>query len=398
MKTIFTNKKMMLGICFLVMAILSNSLLAQVTVPFTNSGTWTCPTGVTSIKVECWGGGGGGGAANTTTSRAAGGGGGGSYVVNNILAVVPGTVYTVTVGAGGITPSTNSATSYGLPGGKSEFSGGSITPVTASGGTGGGGANLATTSGSGGKLGGVYGFTIASAGSGGYSTSNTTVTLNIGTGASAAVSVTSGALNNISTINQGTGYTSATTVSITSSLMAAMGATAIALVNSNINAGGTITLGLDGTAGIFGTSGGAGGAGGNGGAGGVTNNAAAGAQGATGGFPGGGGTGGYVGTSSSSKLGGVGGAGQVIITYTAPANTNYYFKGTGALNDVSNWGLNTDGTGANPPNFTSDFQTFNVRNTSAITNNSPWTVSGANSKIIVGDATLAPLNLAFGFI
>ena len=31
--------------------------------PFTTSGTWTCPVGVTTVSVECWGGGGAGGSA-----------------------------------------------------------------------------------------------------------------------------------------------------------------------------------------------------------------------------------------------------------------------------------------------------------------------------------------------
>ena len=31
------------------------------------SGTWTAPTGVTSIIVQCWGGGGGGGSAPSSS-------------------------------------------------------------------------------------------------------------------------------------------------------------------------------------------------------------------------------------------------------------------------------------------------------------------------------------------
>jgi hypothetical protein len=36
----------------------------------TTTGTWTCPLGVTSVQVECWGAGGGGGAATGLTGRA----------------------------------------------------------------------------------------------------------------------------------------------------------------------------------------------------------------------------------------------------------------------------------------------------------------------------------------
>ena len=67
---------------------------------FTNSGTFMAPTGVTSIIVECWGGGGAGGAA--TGNPASGGGGAGGSYASKILTVIPGNVYNVTVGAGGI--------------------------------------------------------------------------------------------------------------------------------------------------------------------------------------------------------------------------------------------------------------------------------------------------------
>ena len=40
------------------------------------AGTWTKPTGVTSVTVECWGGGGGGGGATSAPAAGAGGGGG----------------------------------------------------------------------------------------------------------------------------------------------------------------------------------------------------------------------------------------------------------------------------------------------------------------------------------
>ena len=39
--------------------------------------TWTCPAGVTSATVRCWGAGGGAGAGNGVGVASAGGGGGG---------------------------------------------------------------------------------------------------------------------------------------------------------------------------------------------------------------------------------------------------------------------------------------------------------------------------------
>ncbi len=72
-----------------------------VTVTFTASSTWTAPAGVTSVQAEAWGGGGGGGGQGTRTSDGGGGGGGGAYSRVNSTTTVPGTNYTVSVGAQG---------------------------------------------------------------------------------------------------------------------------------------------------------------------------------------------------------------------------------------------------------------------------------------------------------
>lgn len=70
---------------------------------YTSSGTWICPAGVTSITVESWGGGGaGGGAKIGGTPEEGAGGGGGGYTKVTSVAVIPGTHYNVTVGAGGL--------------------------------------------------------------------------------------------------------------------------------------------------------------------------------------------------------------------------------------------------------------------------------------------------------
>lgn len=73
---------------------------------FTSSGSFTVPDGVSFIWIEgCGGGGGGGGGTtgdSTTGSYAIGGGGGGGAVVSTVsLAVSPGGVFAVTIGAGG---------------------------------------------------------------------------------------------------------------------------------------------------------------------------------------------------------------------------------------------------------------------------------------------------------
>lgn len=75
---------------------------AQVSQTFNTSGSFTPPAGVTQVVVECWGGGGRGG---TRTTNGQGGGGGGGAYSRALVAVTPGTPYTVTVGAGSTTTS-----------------------------------------------------------------------------------------------------------------------------------------------------------------------------------------------------------------------------------------------------------------------------------------------------
>ena len=69
---------------------------------FTSSSTWTAPTGVTQVRATVIGGGGaGGGVASNGGADGVGGGGGAGGVGAASVTVVPGTTYTVTVGAGG---------------------------------------------------------------------------------------------------------------------------------------------------------------------------------------------------------------------------------------------------------------------------------------------------------
>ncbi|MEO6916072.1 MAG: hypothetical protein ABI151_10800, partial [Chitinophagaceae bacterium] len=67
----------------------------------------------------------------------------------------------------------------------------------------------------------------------------------------------------------------------------------------------------------------------------------------------------------------------------------YYYKGTGNLNDLTNWGANKDGTGTAPANFTGDEQLFFITNGTSATLSGNLTISGSNSKIILGDGTNA---------
>ena len=73
---------------------------------FLATGSWKCPTGVTSVDYLVVAGG-GGGARDQNGGTSGGGGGAGGFRTGTGLSVTPGTTYTVTVGAGGATQTTN---------------------------------------------------------------------------------------------------------------------------------------------------------------------------------------------------------------------------------------------------------------------------------------------------
>ena len=168
LKSIITkNKNIYILLIALFFALCSN---AQTTAPFTASGTWLCPAGVTTIQVEAYGGGGGGGFGGPTSKYGGGGGGGGAYSINSSVTVVPGTTYNITVGAGGARGV--SATQNGAAGVASTAIFGATT-VTALPGQGGLSYSNGRTGGAGGLAGtysggnGVTGSTTYSGGGGG---------------------------------------------------------------------------------------------------------------------------------------------------------------------------------------------------------------------------------------
>jgi hypothetical protein len=89
------------------------------TVFTSGSGTWTAPSGVTSVDYLLVGGGGGGGGGSGTGS---GGGGGGGSVKTGTLSVTPGESYNYTVGSGGAGGAGSSSTEVnGIAGADSVF-------------------------------------------------------------------------------------------------------------------------------------------------------------------------------------------------------------------------------------------------------------------------------------
>lgn len=131
----------------------------MVTDVVTTTGTWVCPTGVTSVTVDCWGGG-GGSTGGSFGGSGRGGAGGGAYSQKVNIAVTPGNSYTVTVGVGGTGGSVGSGA--GTDGGDSWFS--TTGTVLAKGGG---------TTGTGGASGSGVGNTKFSGGDGGACADNT---------------------------------------------------------------------------------------------------------------------------------------------------------------------------------------------------------------------------------
>ena len=103
---------------------------------YSSSSTWTCPIGVTTIKVEIWGGAGGGGGCFVKVPGPiyyqGGYGGSGGYNMA-VLSVVPGSSYTITIGNGGNGGIGSQSPTSGSTGGTTSFG----TLLTASGGGGG---------------------------------------------------------------------------------------------------------------------------------------------------------------------------------------------------------------------------------------------------------------------
>jgi photosystem II stability/assembly factor-like uncharacterized protein len=88
-----------------------------------------------------------------------------------------------------------------------------------------------------------------------------------------------------------------------------------------------------------------------------------------------------------------------IIVYSLVANdvvssqTKYYYGGSGDLHSTLNWWTNPDASGSNPVNFTTANQIFEIRNTTSVSTTGAWTVSGSNSKIVIGDPSVPAISL-----
>lgn len=65
----------------------------------------------------------------------------------------------------------------------------------------------------------------------------------------------------------------------------------------------------------------------------------------------------------------------------------WYSKPIGSLDKLSSWGNNIDGSGTSPTSFTADYQLFNVVNNPTPTITANWTLSGNNTRLVIGNGS-----------
>jgi hypothetical protein len=228
--------------------------------------TFTVPVGINSITVAAWGGGGAGGGVTGGNPRAGGGGEGGSFVRGTIT-VTPGATYTVVVGNGG-----TGSTGNGTAGAATSFGGSGLFNAI-------------------GGVGGAAGITGSTFGAGGNAT-NTGDAVS-GTATSDNYGGDGGTATNASTASSGGGGGSA------------------GAGGGGGNGGSPLTAGTAGAAGSPSAPGATGGAG---------RGSQSDGNGNAGNAPGAGGSGGRNANNSTTYTGGAGGNGQVIVTWTCPAD------------------------------------------------------------------------------
>ncbi len=184
------HQKQLKFVLILILLIFYTSSKAQISHPFTTSGSLLLPAGMDVVTVEGWGAGGAGGGAKVTPGegRSGGGGGGGAYAKGTItttglssLAFVVGATAVGGAGdgaSGGASYITGFTTVFNAPGGQGG-KGNTTTTSNPTGGTGGTGpiGNLATAVGAGGTNGKVATLSLLlSSGAGGNAGGYPTVT------------------------------------------------------------------------------------------------------------------------------------------------------------------------------------------------------------------------------
>jgi len=90
---------------------------------------------------------------------------------------------------------------------------------------------------------------------------------------------------------------------------------------------------------------------------------------------------------------------DVLVT---PVTNIFYSKATGNLDALTSWGINTDGSGTAPASFSEPNTTYYVHGTATTSrisgnpgfpNKTTWTVTGTNSKVVIGVPSTTGTNL-----
>lgn len=452
----FTLLNVLIVILVMLVGTTSFSQQVSVTLPL-GTTSWTPPTGVTSIQVEAWGGGGGGGGSTSSAGRCGGGGAGGSYVKYANVSVTN-TTYNVVIGAGGTAGGSNSSTTNGGKGFDTTVTFGTTT-ITAVGGFGGNGTSLGTNTNNGIATAGAGGPKVTTGNSSGATLSyyggagaNSVASTRSGGGGGAAgelsdggdasaSSVTGGLYGGANTSPYGTGANGNNTTNGSPGILPGGGGSGGYTTSTSGRTGGagapgqiiitytpvtpTITLSASSLSG-FGTSSNSVSTSQyiNVSAVNLTTNISVSAStnfeistSSTSGFgssvtiPFGSGTvsttpiyvriksGAAIGLLSESISFTSNGATNQSLTCSGTVITNYYYKGTGSLAILSNWGTIIDGTGTNPPDFglTTNYQAFIIRNTSSVETDALFTIGNETSssvnKLVIGDPTATAVNL-----
>jgi hypothetical protein len=84
------------------------------------------------------------------------------------------------------------------------------------------------------------------------------------------------------------------------------------------------------------------------------------------------------------------------LSLSGSATNVFYYNGSGLLLSNTSWGVNTDGSGANPADVTATYTNFVIANGNATTADAAWTL-GTGSKVIVGNGSAVSLTVADTF-
>ena len=84
-----------------------------------------------------------------------------------------------------------------------------------------------------------------------------------------------------------------------------------------------------------------------------------------------------------------GGASDAVVTVSGAVSQNYYnTKANLGLTNTGTWSATLNGLGSSPANFTDPYQYFNIVSQANVAYTGVWNVTGAESKVIVGDGTV----------